>query len=52
MSMFVCQVVIYKATMMSSLMTRAVYEMATMCRNSDSNRRAERSMMAPPVQSA
>jgi hypothetical protein len=34
---------------MSSLITNAVYEMATMCRNSDSNSRSERSMIIPPA---
>ena len=48
MIMYVCHVVISKATMMSSLITSAVNEMATMCRNSYSNKRSERSMMMPP----
>lgn len=34
---------------MSSLITNAVYEMATMCKNSDSNSNRERSMIIPPA---
>jgi len=46
--MYRCQVVISSATMISSLSTRAVYDMATMWRNSDSKSRSERSMIIPP----
>lgn len=47
--MYACQVVISSATMMSSLITRAVYDIATIWRNSLSNKRDERSMMLLPI---
>jgi len=43
------QVVISNATMTSSLMTKAVKEMDTMCKNSFSNKRRDMIMMAAPA---
>jgi len=43
------QVVISSATMMSSLMTKAVKEIDTMFRNSVSNKRRDMIMMAAPI---
>jgi hypothetical protein len=43
------QVVISNATMMSSLMTKAVKEMETIFRNSVSNKRRDMIMMAAPA---
>lgn len=43
------QVVISRATMMSSFRINEVNEMATMLMNSDSNKKRERSMMTLPV---
>jgi hypothetical protein len=44
------QVVISNATMTSSLMTKAVKEMDTMCKNSFSNKRRDMIMMAAPAE--
>lgn len=48
-TMYECQVVISRATMMSSLRTSAVNDIATICRNSDSKSSSESSMMIPPA---
>ena len=50
MAMNPYQVVISSATMMSSLMTKAVKEIDTICKNSVSNRRRDMIMIAAPAE--
>ncbi len=50
MNMMTCQVRMVRATISSSVRISTVNEMATTCRNSDSNRNNAPYMMIPPAQ--